>query len=213
METNLQYVDKRLAYHFINRDDLLLQQSSLKYTNSCAHMQNTQKYKHKRTHTHSESHYERQQGKYQCFESITSYIFIFLSPAVIIFSPVKQIKMPKPNRGRGSDFPLSGSQTQRSYKQSLCTETGPVCSTVCALAEHVCADDLGQHSRQWKRDDFVYSGSPKGRCEPNDADAAIAALREFVKWHFKDTLLMLSVIDFEQLYCKLNMQILWMQLK
>lgn len=157
METDLQYVDKRLSYHFINRDDLLLQQSILMYTNSCVHMQNTPK----QAHTLSESHYERQQGKYQCFK-VLPVIFSYFFPPLLYFSPLSnKSKMPKPNRGRGSDFPLSGSQTLCSYNRALCTETGPVCLTVCALTECVCADDLGQYSCQGKQYDSVYFSSPK----------------------------------------------------
>lgn len=83
---------------------------------------------HTRAHTHAGSHYgfckDSKENIYvlKVLPVIFSYFF---PPAVIIFSPVKQIKTPRPNGGwgSGSDFPLSGSQTRCSNKQALCEET------------------------------------------------------------------------------------------
>jgi len=125
METNLQNVDKRLTYDVISKDDSLLQNFNM-YTPTHTH-----------THTHTHCITNTQTDHYGfcidrkeniCVLKVLPVIFsYFFPPAVIIFSHVKQIKMPKPHGGSGSDFPLSGSQTRLSYKQALCKETWPVC--------------------------------------------------------------------------------------
>ncbi len=115
METNLQYIDKQLAYQVISKDDSLLQGCTLMHTQT-----NTQT-----------PHYGlcRDSKENICVLKVLPVIFsYFFPPAVIIFSPVKQIKMPGPNGdwGSGSYFPLSGSQMRCSYKQALCEETWPM---------------------------------------------------------------------------------------
>lgn len=87
METNLQYIDKRLAYHvYVN-----------KHTNTRA------EYKPKRS-KHTDTCrlplwiLWRQQGKYLCFESITSHIFIFLSPCCYNFLPCQTNQNAKTKR-------------------------------------------------------------------------------------------------------------------
>lgn len=94
---------------------------------------------HTPTHTNTDSHYGfcKDSKENICVLKVLPVIFLyFFPPAVIIFSPVKQIKTPRPNGGWGSssDFPLSGSQTRCSYKQTLCWKTWPavcVCWWIC----------------------------------------------------------------------------------
>lgn len=95
-------------------------------------------------HAHRHTHYRfcRDSKENICVLKVLPVIFsYFFPPAVIIFSPVKQIKTPRPNGGwgSGSDFPLSGSQTRCSYKQALCKETWPVCLCICGLRVCECA--------------------------------------------------------------------------
>lgn len=124
MKTNLQYIDKQLVHRVISKDDSLLQRRTPTYT----HM-----------HTNTDSHYGfcKNSKENICVLKVLPVIFLyFFPPAVIIFSPVKQIKTPRPNGGwgSGSDFPLSGSQMRRSYKQALCWKTWPavcVCRWIC----------------------------------------------------------------------------------
>lgn len=144
METNLQYIDKRLAYHVISKDDSFLKRRTLTYIRVHTYMQCVCKrtHKHECAHMHTRSHYGfcKHSKENICVLKVLPVIFsYFFPPAVIIFSPVKQIKTPRPNGGwgSGSDFPLSGSQTHCSYKQALCKETWPVC--VCRSLYGDCA--------------------------------------------------------------------------
>lgn len=116
------------------------------HTCTCAVDVNT----HTNISTHGDSHYEfcKDSKENICVLKVLPVIFsYFFPPAVIIFSPVKQIKTPRPNGGwgSGSDFPLSGSQTRCSYKQALCKETWP---DLCTVTVHAC---------RWPRADFQVS--------------------------------------------------------
>lgn len=90
METNLQHIDKQLVYRVFTKDDSLLQRCDPMYI-------------HTRTHNLTQRLplwiLQRQQGKYLCFESITSHIFIFLSPRCYNFLPCQTNQNAKTKRG------------------------------------------------------------------------------------------------------------------
>ena len=115
METNLQYIDKQLVHRVISKDDSLFQRSTPMHTHIHTH-----------THTHKLKVLQRQQGKYLCFESLTSHIFIFLSPCCYNFLPCQTNQNAKTKRGLRERLRFS---TVR-FTNRLCARRRDLCVSV-----------------------------------------------------------------------------------
>lgn len=153
METNLQYIDKRLEYHVISKDDSLLRCYTCLYTFDHMHVHCKCKHTYKtctqahiaHADTHTYPHplwiLQRQQGKYLCFESITSHIFIFLSPCCYNFLPCQTNQNTKTKRRlrqqlRFSTVRFTGTlllQTSSVQRDLTC-----VFVHLCTVTVHVC---------------------------------------------------------------------------
>lgn len=84
MEIKLQYIDKQLEHPVISKDD----SPSNAHTHTC-----------KQTHKHTHTPAMASARKISCFQSITSHIFIFLSPCCYNFLPCQTNQNAKTKRG------------------------------------------------------------------------------------------------------------------
>lgn len=132
MKTNLQYIDKQLVHRVISKDDSLLQRRTPTYT-------------HAHKHRLPLWILQGQQGKYLCFESITSHIFIFLSPRCHNFLPCQTNQNAKTKRGLRERLRFS---TVR-FTNAPLLQTGSVLEDMtCCMCVSV---DLCEFSGQWEQ--------------------------------------------------------------